>query len=146
MSRLQAFHSFPSLSPLCYGPSRTRPDWCGLCKLKMADAAAELLQGLVELFPALPLTFPCRCWDSWPLQPAVPRCLWVLLIATEWSSQHVEMHSACVRVRSRPFQVHDLLCVPTCCRAMRGLCMGKLDLTRTQWRLPVSRQLLPYRQ
>lgn len=41
MSRLQAFHSFPSLSLLFLGPGRTGP---GRCELKMADAAAELLQ------------------------------------------------------------------------------------------------------
>lgn len=40
--------------------------------------------GMGGLFPLLPLTFPCRCWNIWPLHRVVPRCLWVLLM--EWSA------------------------------------------------------------
>lgn len=65
--------------------------------------------GMGGLFRALPLTFPCRCWDFWPLHHAVPCCLWVLLIVMEWSAL------ACVCVlkmhfyRACVFRLYDLL-------------------------------------
>lgn len=61
------------------------------------------------LTPAPPLTFPCRCWDLWPLHHAAPRCLWVPPIDVEWSSLTC---TACVE-NALLFFGSGLLCVST---------------------------------
>lgn len=80
--------------------------------------------GLGGLFRALPLTFPCRCWDFWPLHHAVPRCLWVLLIVMKWSSLAcacvcvcvLKMHVYCLQACACVFQLYNLMCA--CVRAV----------------------------
>lgn len=84
------------------------------------------------LFQALPLTFPCRCWDFWPLHRAVPCCLWVLLIVMEWSSQHVYVQSVCTFIVYKCVLVCFkcmTLCVCVCVDSVgptkpSGLCAG----------------------